>query len=187
MALANLAAYLLVLRLPIWLAAEEVLRWFTREGDVVTPGRKALVGIGLGSVPGRVRDARGWRWNGCALITARRHACALRRALREWHTFRIELERVADRASRTLGLVDGGGLVMSCWSRCSRIGLILVVIAGAPVAPAVRGDHDDTSHGRVSTVENDSGRATTINVAGFPVVARTNPFFLDLGSTDGGA
>jgi hypothetical protein len=70
---------------------------------------------------------------------------------------------------------------MSCWSRCSRIGLILVVIAGAPVAPAVRGDHDDTSHGRVFTVENDSGRATTINVAGFPVVARTNPFFLDLG------
>jgi cytochrome c peroxidase len=66
-------------------------------------------------------------------------------------------------------------------SRCLRIGLILVVIGGAPVAPAVRGDHDDASHGRAFTVENESGRATTINVAGFPVVARTNPFFLDLG------
>jgi hypothetical protein len=32
MALANLAAYLLVLGLPIWLAAEEVLRWFTKRG-----------------------------------------------------------------------------------------------------------------------------------------------------------
>ena len=31
------------------------------------------------------------------------------------------------------------------------------------------------------TVDNESGRAATINVAGFPVVARTNPFFLDLG------
>ena len=76
---------------------------------------------------------------------------------------------------------------MSCWSRCLGIGLILVVIGGAS-APAVRGHDDDDSHhdndgsqGAVFTVENESGRATTINVADFPVVARTNPFFLDLG------
>src|SRR5207237_10423938 len=36
-------------------------------------------------------------------------------------------------------------------------------------------------HGSIYTVHNESGMARTINVAGFPVVAESNPFFLDLG------
>src|SRR5262245_65234376 len=66
-------------------------------------------------------------------------------------------------------------------SRCLGIGLILALISAALVAPAVRGHDGDGAHARVFTVENASGRATTINIAGFPVVDRTNPFFLDLG------
>ena len=75
---------------------------------------------------------------------------------------------------------------MSCRSRCLGIGLIVVMIGGA-AAPAVRG-HDERrgndehgAPGTVFTVTNESGRAATINVAGFAVVARVNPFFLDLG------
>src|SRR2546425_12043661 len=66
-------------------------------------------------------------------------------------------------------------------SRCLGIAVILGVIGGALVGPSVRGHDGGASHGPELTVENESGRATTINVAGFPVVARTNPFFLDLG------
>jgi hypothetical protein len=39
----------------------------------------------------------------------------------------------------------------------------------------------------VFTVDNESGRAATINVAGFPVVAVNNPFFQDWASTGGAA
>src|SRR5215475_4386176 len=63
---------------------------------------------------------------------------------------------------------------------CLVIGLILVMIGGAG-APAVRGHDERGTEGSVFAVDNESGRAATINVAGFPVVARTNPFFLDLG------
>ena len=69
---------------------------------------------------------------------------------------------------------------MSRLSRCLAVGLILASIGGAP-ASAVRGHDMHGNEGSVFTVDNESGRAATINVAGFPVVARDNPFFLDLG------
>jgi cytochrome c peroxidase len=59
--------------------------------------------------------------------------------------------------------------------------LLVVVTAGALVAPGARGADDEDAQGSVVSVENESGRAQTINVAGFPVVDTTNPFFLDLG------
>lgn len=61
------------------------------------------------------------------------------------------------------------------------IGVVLVVIGSAWAAPAVRGHERDRPQRSVLTVPNESGRATTINVAGFPVVAIHNPFFQDLG------
>jgi hypothetical protein len=60
------------------------------------------------------------------------------------------------------------------------IGLVAALIGGLLVAPSARGDHD---RGRpVFDARNESGKARTINVAGFPVVAVDNPFFLDLGA-----
>jgi cytochrome c peroxidase len=59
--------------------------------------------------------------------------------------------------------------------------LLVVATAGALVAPGARGADDENAQGSVVTAENESGRAQTINVAGFPVVDTTNPFFLDLG------
>ncbi|TMQ17507.1 MAG: hypothetical protein E6K82_21080, partial [Candidatus Rokuibacteriota bacterium] len=64
--------------------------------------------------------------------------------------------------------------------RCGAIGLVMVV-AGALVAPWARGADSTGPHGSIYTVDNESGKARTINVAGFPVVAEANPFFLDLG------
>src|SRR5262245_44857361 len=75
---------------------------------------------------------------------------------------------------------------MSRRSRHLGMALIVVTIGGA-TAPAVRGhgdlrdDDDHGAQGSVFTAKNESGLATTITVAGFPVVARSNPFFLDLG------
>jgi hypothetical protein len=65
--------------------------------------------------------------------------------------------------------------------RSIALSLVLVVIGGTVVASAVRGQERDALHRSEVTVANQSGWATTINVAGFPVVARDNPFFLDLG------
>ncbi len=45
--------------------------------------------------------------------------------------------------------------------------------------PRARGED---GHGPVFSVQNESGRARTINVAGFPVFATRNPFFLALGT-----
>jgi cytochrome c peroxidase len=59
------------------------------------------------------------------------------------------------------------------------IGLMAAVIGAVLVAPPAGGEERDE---RVVTVENESGLARTINVAGFPVVATDNPFFLDLGA-----
>jgi len=61
------------------------------------------------------------------------------------------------------------------------LGLVLVVIGGTSLASSVRGQERDERRRSEVTVANQSGWATTINVAGFPVVARDNPFFLDLG------
>jgi hypothetical protein len=63
----------------------------------------------------------------------------------------------------------------------SLVGLMLLVIAGVSIAPAVRGDERDAPHRSVLITANESGWATTINVADLPVVATRNPFFLDLG------
>jgi len=68
---------------------------------------------------------------------------------------------------------------MPRWNRYL-VGLILALVGGAG-APAVRGHDEHGLEGSAFTADNESGRAATINVAGFPVVARTNPFFLDLG------
>lgn len=66
-------------------------------------------------------------------------------------------------------------------SRCFGIGLVLAVVGGTPPMPSVRGQDAGGPQGAIFTVRNESGVARTINVAGFPVVATDNPFFLDLG------
>src|SRR5262245_55172332 len=58
--------------------------------------------------------------------------------------------------------------------RASAAAAIVTVVA---IIPLARGDDDNTFKAK-----NESGEARTINVAGFPVVARDNPFFLDLGA-----
>jgi cytochrome c peroxidase len=65
--------------------------------------------------------------------------------------------------------------------RCaiSCMGIALVAAATGGVAPLARSA--DGPQGANFSVENESGRARTINIAGFPVVATDNPFFLDLG------
>ena len=54
--------------------------------------------------------------------------------------------------------------------------LLVVAVTGGITAPRAGSPHDSAF-----TADNKSGRAQTINVAGFPVVAEDNPFFLDLG------
>jgi hypothetical protein len=49
------------------------------------------------------------------------------------------------------------------------------------LAPFFASSQDGGGLGTIFNVENESGRARTINVAGFPVLATENPFFLDLG------
>jgi hypothetical protein len=44
---------------------------------------------------------------------------------------------------------------------------------------------DHGEHRSIFDAVNESGRSRTINVAGFPVVAHCNPFFLDLGHVNG--
>jgi cytochrome c peroxidase len=57
--------------------------------------------------------------------------------------------------------------------------LVLAAIASLLLTGSVPGQ--DGPQGRISDTQNESGQARTINVAGFPVVADDNPFFLDLG------
>ena len=64
---------------------------------------------------------------------------------------------------------------------CVGMGLALAVVGGTLAAPSVRGQVPGGPQGSIFTVRNESGVARTINVAGFPVVATDNPFFLDLG------
>jgi hypothetical protein len=61
------------------------------------------------------------------------------------------------------------------------ISLILPALLAACLVPFFAHGQHEGAHGPVFDVDNDSGRARTINVAGFPVVATNNPFFLDLG------
>jgi len=61
------------------------------------------------------------------------------------------------------------------------MGLVLSLVGSTLAAPSVRGQLPGGPEGSIFTVRNESGVARTINVAGFPVVATDNPFFLDLG------
>jgi hypothetical protein len=60
-----------------------------------------------------------------------------------------------------------------------RITFAIAVVTVTAVIPLAHGDGDN---GRAFKAKNESGEARTINVAGFPVVAPDNPFFLDLGT-----
>jgi cytochrome c peroxidase len=60
-----------------------------------------------------------------------------------------------------------------------RVSLAVAVVTVTAVIPLAHGDGDN---GRAFKAKNESGEARTINVAGFPVVAPDNPFFLDLGT-----
>ena len=60
-----------------------------------------------------------------------------------------------------------------------RVSFAIAVVTVTAVIPLAHGDGDD---GRAFKAKNESGEARTINVAGFPVVAPDNPFFLDLGT-----
>jgi hypothetical protein len=57
--------------------------------------------------------------------------------------------------------------------------LIVIAIGAAPPARSARGE--EPPRVRIFATHNESGMAWTMNVAGFPVVATDNPFFLDLG------
>jgi hypothetical protein len=61
----------------------------------------------------------------------------------------------------------------------TRIGLAVAATSLALLVPLARGDDDGRAFFKA---KNESGVARTINVAGFPVVASDNPFFLDLGT-----
>ncbi len=60
----------------------------------------------------------------------------------------------------------------------TRVGLAAGVVLITMTVPFARGDGE---HGWHFKAKNESGEARTINIAGFPVVAADNPFFLDLG------
>src|SRR3989454_1897906 len=64
--------------------------------------------------------------------------------------------------------------------QCVAVAVVLA-IGSALLAPWALGADRAGPHGSIYTVHNESGMARTINVAGFPVVAESNPFFLDLG------
>src|SRR5690349_19693785 len=66
-------------------------------------------------------------------------------------------------------------------TRCIGISLIVATIAGAVLLPFFARGQDGGAQGSIFSADNESGRSRTINVAGFPVVASDNPFFLDLG------
>jgi hypothetical protein len=61
------------------------------------------------------------------------------------------------------------------------LGLVVAVIGSALLIPSTRGEGGQSAQGSFFTAHNESGTARTINVAGFPVMAVDNPFFLDLG------
>jgi len=63
--------------------------------------------------------------------------------------------------------------------RVAAIGLVLAAMGAMILIPRARGED---GNGPVFSVRNESGRARTINVAGFPVFATCNPFFLALGT-----
>jgi hypothetical protein len=62
------------------------------------------------------------------------------------------------------------------------ISLVVAAVSGALVSPFFASGQDEGAHGTIFNVDNESGRARTINVSGFPVLATENPFFRDLGA-----
>jgi cytochrome c peroxidase len=91
-------------------------------------------------------------------------------------------EELCDAPGRPGGpLARGGGSVMRYQGRCVGIALGLALVGAILTTSSVRGQDGGGPRGPVFTVANESGRARTINVAGFPVVAPDNPFFRDLG------
>ena len=60
-----------------------------------------------------------------------------------------------------------------------RVSFAIAIVTVTAVIPFAHGDGDS---GPTFKAKNESGEARTINVAGFPVVAPDNPFFLDLGT-----
>ena len=81
--------------------------------------------------------------------------------------------------ARKLGNVHGKPIAVRRVACLSALGLLAAGMAAVLGAPSARGDHDRGYS--VFDAPNSSGRARTINVAGFPVVAVSNPFFHDLG------
>jgi hypothetical protein len=70
---------------------------------------------------------------------------------------------------------------MGCWHRRVGITLLLAFVGGTLAVSSVRGQDRSRPQGSIFDSWNTSGLARTINVAGFPVVASDNAFFLDLG------
>jgi cytochrome c peroxidase len=68
--------------------------------------------------------------------------------------------------------------------RFKRLSLFLLVAAllGAAVVPFLATAQDNGAQGSVFDADNDSGKARTVSVSFFPVVATQNPFFLELGA-----
>jgi hypothetical protein len=60
-----------------------------------------------------------------------------------------------------------------------RVSFAVAILTVTAVIPLAHGDGDND---QAFKAKNESGEARTINVAGFPVVAPENPFFLDLGT-----
>jgi cytochrome c peroxidase len=60
--------------------------------------------------------------------------------------------------------------------------VVATTLVGALLTPVARGADTSGPQGAIFTTDNESGKARTINVAGVPVVADTNPFFQDLGA-----
>src|SRR5437870_4463400 len=65
--------------------------------------------------------------------------------------------------------------------QCVAVAVVLAIGSSTLLALWAPSAHGAGPHGSIYTVHNESGMARTINVAGFPVVAESNPFFLDLG------
>ena len=71
--------------------------------------------------------------------------------------------------------------MVSCRNRRAPIALTMAVLMSVLLGGPVRGEESRGRQRSAFEAANESGRARTINVAGFPVVADDNPFFLDLG------
>jgi hypothetical protein len=65
------------------------------------------------------------------------------------------------------------------------VAFVVAALAGAVCVPFFAHGQEEGARDCSFDADNESGRSRTINVAGFPVVALRNPFFLDLGHVNG--